>query len=65
MVTCLRASRAALDALLLPVRSVPDVRPGEMRALYCGPHKQEGMVNVDQERRTCNRSERPHFPAGS
>ena len=35
---------------------------GEMRALYCGPHKLEGMVNVDQERRTCNRSERPHMP---
>ena len=30
-----------------------------MRALYCGPHKVEGMVNVDQERRTCNRSEPP------
>ncbi len=29
---------------------------GEMRALYCGPHKLDGMVNVDQERRTCNRS---------
>lgn len=28
---------------------------GEMRALYCGPHKLDGMVNVDQERRTCNR----------
>ncbi len=30
---------------------------GEMRALYCGPHKLEGMVNVDQERRTCNRGQ--------
>lgn len=26
-----------------------------MRALYCGTHKQDGMVNVDQERRSCNR----------
>ena len=34
-----------------------------MRALYCGPHKREGMVNVDQERRTCNRSKSRLFAA--
>ena len=28
---------------------------GETRALYCGPHRLTGMVNVDQERRRINR----------
>jgi len=32
---------------------------GETRALYCGPHRLPGMVNVDQERRRVNRGAPP------
>jgi hypothetical protein len=35
---------------------------GETRALYCGPHRLPGMVNVDQERRRVNRGA-PRAPA--
>lgn len=32
---------------------------GETRALYCGPHRLQHMVNVDQQRRRINRGKCP------